>query len=52
MLWYAEDVAVGWDRLGPLTIYDVPGVHGQLLTDSNAQNIIRRALKDAQRQKA
>lgn len=51
LLWYAEDVAVGWDRLGPLTIYDVPGVHGELFfTDSTTHTIIRRVLKDAQRQ--
>jgi len=44
-----ENVAFGWDRVGPVRIYDVPGDHLRLFTNSTAQTIIRQVLKHAQR---
>ena len=50
LLWYIENLAVGWERVGPVRIYDVPGDHEGLFTNSAAQTIIRQVLEDAQRQ--
>jgi len=43
-----EDVAVGWERLGAVKVYDVPGDHEQLLVNPTAQSIIRHVLEDVQ----
>jgi thioesterase domain-containing protein len=47
---YRENFDYGWDQLGPVRIYDVPGNHLRLFTNSTAQTIIRQVLEDAQRQ--
>jgi thioesterase domain-containing protein/acyl carrier protein len=43
------DVATGWDRIGALRIFDVPGYHESLFSNQVAQAIIRGVLEDAQR---
>jgi acyl carrier protein len=52
LLWDVEDVALGWDRLGSLAIYDVPGDHVQMFTNKTTQRIIGDVLVDAQSQQA
>ena len=47
-LWPAANVALGWDKLGAVKIYDVPGDHVNLFTIPATQTIIQRALADAQ----
>ena len=51
-LWATDNVAVGWDRLGVVKIYDVPGDHVRLFLNPTAQGIIRHVLEDAQRRAA
>ena len=43
------DVATGWDRIGALRIFDVPGYHESFFSNPVAQAIIRGVLEDAQR---
>jgi hypothetical protein len=43
------DVATGWDRIGVLRIFDLPGDHERIFVNPDAQAIIRRVLEDAQR---
>jgi thioesterase domain-containing protein/acyl carrier protein len=43
------DVATGWDRIGALRIFDVPGYHETFFSNPVAQAIIRGVLEDAQR---
>ena len=43
------DVAAGWDRIGALRIFDVPGYHESFFSHQAAQAIIRGVLEDAQR---
>ena len=53
LLWRpVEDVAVGWDRLGAVKIYNVPGDHVRLFANPTAQGIIRHVLEDAQQRVA
>ena len=47
-----DNVAVGWDRLGAVRIYDVPGDHVRLFINPTAQSIIQEVLEDAQRRVA
>jgi hypothetical protein len=47
-IWAHENVAVGWDRLGAVKIYDVPGEHGRFYLNPTAQGIIRQVLEDVQ----
>ena len=47
-----DNVAVGWDRLGAVRIYDVPGDHARLFINPTAQSIIQEVLEDAQRRVA
>ena len=44
----AQDVALGWDRLGAVKIYDVPSDHIRLFGNPTAQDIIRHVLEDVQ----
>ena len=43
-----DNVAVGWDRLGAVKIYDVPGDHVRFFLNPTAQGIIRQVLEDVQ----
>jgi thioesterase domain-containing protein len=43
------DVAKGWERIGTLRIFDVPGDHERIFVNPDAQAIIRHVLEDAQR---
>jgi surfactin synthase thioesterase subunit len=47
-IWPVDNVAVGWDRLGAVKIYDVPGDHTWFFLNPTAQGIIRQVLADAQ----
>src|SRR5262249_54539752 len=47
-IWPWENVAVGWDRLGAVKIYDVPGDHPRFFLNPTAQGIIRQVLEDVQ----
>ena len=47
--WGFVDVAAGWDRIGALRIFDVPGYHESFFSNQVAQAIIRGVLEDAQR---
>ena len=40
----------GWERIGTLKVFDVPGYHDSFLSDQGAQAIIRRVLEQLQRQ--
>ena len=44
----AQDVALGWDRLGAIKVYDVPSDHVRLFGNPTAQDIIRHVLEDVQ----
>jgi hypothetical protein len=44
-----EDVAIGWERAGMLTIFDVPGDHDGFVSNPDAHVIIRRVLEGTQR---
>jgi len=46
--WAVDNVAVGWDRLGAVKIYDVPGDHTLFFLNPTAQGIIRQVLGDVQ----
>jgi hypothetical protein len=48
LIWPFENVAVGWDRLGAVKIYDVPGDHQRFFLNPTAQGIIRQILEDVQ----
>jgi hypothetical protein len=47
-IWPVDNVAVGWDRLGAVKIYDVPGDHVRFFLNPTAQGIIRQVLEDVQ----
>ena len=40
-----KDVAIGWDRIGTVQVFDVPGGHLSLFRNRDAQSIIRRVLQ-------
>ena len=46
--WPVEDVGKGWERLGSLTICDVPGDHVRMYCNKTTQRIIREKLLAAQ----
>jgi hypothetical protein len=46
--WPVEDVAKGWERLGSLTICDVPGDHVRMYCNKTTQRIMRETLLAAQ----
>jgi surfactin synthase thioesterase subunit len=50
-IWPLENVAVGWDRLGAVKIYDVPGDHVRFFLNPTAQGIIRQVLEDVQQRR-
>ena len=42
-----SDIATGWDRIGSVRVFDVPGDHESLFRDPGAQAIIRCVLEAA-----
>ena len=48
LLWPVDDVAIGWERLGSLTICDVPGDHVRMFCNRTTQRIIQETLLAAQ----